>query len=177
VILTYRLLYCHTCSSELLDKVQQELESVPPGSIPTSPRPSRLAPSHLLNELFQGQLVSKVMAGFKFHQPKGASFFSKSNSWLVKNQVVVFTTVKLDTAVVLFEHNVWSKLKISGITVKLLLFVGHLFSCFSLMGQSKNLRPHQNIYSHVAYNLKSTNLSVHKHVHCRQTTKFPAHKI
>jgi len=29
----------------------------------------------------------------------------------------------------------------------------------------------------IAYNLKSTNLSVHEHVQCHQTTTFCAHEI
>ena len=64
-------------------------------------------------------------------------------------------------------------------SVKSFLFIGHLFSCISLVELFTYLRSQPNIYSlsTISYNLKLTNSSVHKHVHRRQTTKFSAHEI
>jgi len=58
--------------------------------------------------------------------------------------------------------------------------VGHLSLYFFVGRESTNLRSQQNIFYYIrymAYNSKSTNWSVHKHVHRGRTTNICAHKI
>jgi len=58
--------------------------------------------------------------------------------------------------------------------VKSFLFVGHLISFFlSWVGQFTYLRSQKTFihFSYIAYNLKATNSSVHKHVHCFKKPK------
>jgi len=55
--------------------------------------------------------------------------------------------------------------------VKLLIFVEHLIPCISWVGQSCILDLNEIIiyFSIFAYNLKSTNSSIHEHIQCPQT--------
>jgi len=60
-----------------------------------------------------------------------------------------------------------------------LIFVGHLITCICEYDNPRIKDPNEILIhcSNIAYNMIFTNLSVHEHVQCRQTTKFRAHEI
>jgi len=78
-------------------------------------------------------------------------------------------------------YGVWINIftAVKQFSVNWILFVRHLLLCILCVGQSQILDPNE-IFIHlrnILLNLKSTNSSVNKHVHCRQTTKCCAHEI